>query len=69
MCSSVSAFSLGHGTYFDTFMSEPDVNDSVQSSNRDLGVGAGELRKGGKACSMESHSRNKRISLFDIIFF
>lgn len=68
MCPSVSTFNPGHGTHFDTFMSEPDVNDSLHSSNGDLGVGTRELRKGRKALSMESNSRSKRISLSEIIF-
>lgn len=51
------------GGIFDIFVSKPDVNDSLSSSNRDFGVGVRKLRKGGKALSMEGDCRKKGISL------
>lgn len=69
---SVSTFSFGHGTHFNNCMPKSDVNDLLHSSNRDIqaiGVGARELSKGGKALSIKNNSRNKGISLFEIIFF
>lgn len=50
------------------FVSKPDVNDSLSSSNRDFGVGARELRKGGKALSREGDCRKKGISLLKPTF-
>lgn len=37
------------GGIFDIFVSKPDVNDSLSSSNRGVRVGVREYRKGGKA--------------------
>lgn len=62
MRSSVSVFSLGHGRHSDTFVSKPDVNDSLFSNSGDLEVGAKKLRREGKPCSMACNSINKEIS-------